>query len=257
MTKFINDLQDARRFLEGYYLEAGELAGSELDDLENHIMDQLMNARGYDEDLKLLLERFITVPDDLQTAIQYTLDNLHEAEFKALASWIIDNPTRFRRKLTRKDIKAYESGDDEYGDIVNWAERQLEASEDAFEICEESGEVLAEWYEEEVAVLEGLIDAYLMEDEYDITVKIVEVIGLSDDILEDEALQIAKDIWADQYGIKLDDSELKFEEGFVTVTYQSGFNAFAKNEEEAKLHVKEHYYREHGIALSDDEIIFE
>ena len=31
----------------------------------------------------------------------------------------------FVRKLSDEDIEAYESGEDEYGDIVDWAERQL------------------------------------------------------------------------------------------------------------------------------------
>lgn len=158
MTKFIKDLQDARSFLEGYYIEAGELSGDALQNLDDHIMDQISGPRCYEKELVDTLENLMNQHKDLQTAITITLDSLHEIEFKALAKFVLDNKELFNRKTSDKEIQAYEDGDDEYGDIVFWAERQLEAADDAYDICEESGEVPSEWFEEEVAVLRRLID---------------------------------------------------------------------------------------------------
>lgn len=149
MTRFIKDLQDAIRFLDGYYIEAGELSGDDLQNLDDHIMDQVSGPRGYDELVVTILTTLLNQNKDLQIAIKHTVDNLYELEFCESAKYIIQNPDLFER-----------DGDDEYGDIVFWAERQLEVADEVFDICEESGEIPAEWFEEEVAVLRNLIEKY-------------------------------------------------------------------------------------------------
>lgn len=75
----------------------------------------------------------------------------YEDKFRSLANFIIDHEELFVRKLSDEDIEAYETGEDEYGDIVNWAERQLEVD------VEDTGEDVEEWYEEEYNLLKVLL----------------------------------------------------------------------------------------------------
>jgi len=72
--------------------------------------------------------------------------------FEDLAEWIIMNEELFVRKLSDEDIEAYKNGDDDFGDIVLWAERQLDML-DNFDV----GEDEEDWCAEEYHLLERLI----------------------------------------------------------------------------------------------------
>lgn len=84
--------------------------------------------------------------------------NKFERLFTALAEEIQDNPSGYVRKLSRKDIKAYDEGDDEFGDIVNWAERQLESASNVEELL--GGETREDWFEAEYNILLELSELY-------------------------------------------------------------------------------------------------
>ena len=75
----------------------------------------------------------------------------YEDKFRSLANFILDNEELFVRKLSDEDIEAYESGEDEYGDIVDWADRQLAVD------VEDIDEDADEWYEEEYNTLKVLL----------------------------------------------------------------------------------------------------
>ena len=73
--------------------------------------------------------------------------------FEDLAEWIIMNEELFVRKLSDEDIEAYECGDDDFGDIVLWAERQLDMVDNLDDIDEDE----EDWCAEECHLLERLI----------------------------------------------------------------------------------------------------
>ena len=78
-------------------------------------------------------------------------DASYEDKFKSLANFIIDYQELFVRKLSDEHIDAYNSGEDEYGDVVDWAERQLSVD---VEDIDEDADV---WYEEEYNLLWTLL----------------------------------------------------------------------------------------------------
>ena len=80
------------------------------------------------------------------------MQTMREA-FEDLAEWIIMNEELFIRKLSDEDIEAYENGDDDFGDIVLWAERQL----DMLDNFDDFGEDEEDWCAEEHHLLERLI----------------------------------------------------------------------------------------------------
>lgn len=82
-------------------------------------------------------------------------DALYEFKFTSLADFIIYHEELFVRKLSDEDIEAYDCGEDEYGDIVNWAERQLAVD------VEDTGEDVETWYEEEYNTLKTLVKVNL------------------------------------------------------------------------------------------------
>ena len=88
----------------------------------------------------------------------------NEEKFYELANEITSNPEGYVRKLSDKDIEAYENGDDEFGDIVLWAERQLNMCEEVDTLIEGSGETREEWFAFEVECLESLIHQNRKED---------------------------------------------------------------------------------------------
>lgn len=88
----------------------------------------------------------------------------YETLFLELAEEIQDNPSGYVRKLSRKDIKAYDEGDDEFGDIVNWAERQLEAASNVEELL--GGETREDWFEAEYNILLELSELYEVQYNY-------------------------------------------------------------------------------------------
>lgn len=78
-------------------------------------------------------------------------------KFYNLANEITSNPEGYVRKLSDEDIEAYENGDDDFGDIVLWAERQLDMSENVDDLIKDSDETEEEWFGYEVECLELLI----------------------------------------------------------------------------------------------------
>ena len=85
-------------------------------------------------------------------------------KFYELANEIISNPEAYVRKLSDKDIEAYDNGDDAYGDIVLWAERQFDMSEIVYDLIKDSDETEEEWFAYEVECLESLIYQNRKED---------------------------------------------------------------------------------------------
>ena len=82
-------------------------------------------------------------------------------KFYNLANEITSNPEAYVRKLSDEDIEAYENGDDDFGDIVLWAERQLQSAKHP-SLIDETEE---EWFGYELEVLESLVDTYKKEKE--------------------------------------------------------------------------------------------
>ena len=89
----------------------------------------------------------------------------NEEKFYEVANEIISNPDKYVRKLSDKDIEAYDNGDDDFGDIVLWAERQLDMCEDVADLIKGSGETREEWFAYEVECLESLIHQNRKEEE--------------------------------------------------------------------------------------------
>lgn len=88
----------------------------------------------------------------------------YETLFLELAEKVSNNPKNYVRKLSRKDIRAYENGDDEYGDVVNWAERQLDSARNVEELLD--GESREDWFEAEYDLLLELSEIYEVQDNY-------------------------------------------------------------------------------------------
>lgn len=83
----------------------------------------------------------------------------YETLFLELARKVSNNPTNYVRKLSRKDIIAYEIGVDEFGDIVNWAERQLDSARYVEEWLSD-GESREDWFEAEYDLLLELSELF-------------------------------------------------------------------------------------------------
>ena len=81
----------------------------------------------------------------------------NEKKFYELAHEIIEHPDNYVRKLSDKDIEAYDNGDDAFGDIVLWVKRQLDMCEYLDDLIEDSEETKEEWFAYEVECLELLI----------------------------------------------------------------------------------------------------
>lgn len=104
-----------------------------------------------------LAESWANIIRDAVITEHEVLNKTNEERFFELANEISANPDWFKRKLSKKDLRAYDNGDDPFGDIVNWAERQLEMCEDVDDLIEDSNETRDEWFGYELYVLEMLV----------------------------------------------------------------------------------------------------
>lgn len=89
-------------------------------------------------------------------------------KFYKLAFEIVSNPSKFIRKTSTYHVKRYESGIDDYGDIVNWASRQLEAAKSAKYLAKNSGISVRVWFKYEAEILEMLMHKYAITDKSDV-----------------------------------------------------------------------------------------
>lgn len=140
VQSFGMDLDKAREFVK-FVAQALLIANTiEFDDDYYAVVDAIADASTLWELWEIIEDNFL--------AGQHAS---YEDKFRSLANFILDNEELFVRKLSDEDIEAYETGEDEYGDIVDWAERQLAVD------VEEIDEDVDEWYEEEYNILKVLL----------------------------------------------------------------------------------------------------